>query len=163
MQKNMHGEHGIGWLSVIVSVMLFVIYENCSKFGAYVLSCNRSILLQLLKKNERYFCLYGKRIKYSTTLNYRCEKMHNWKYITHVKHRGSLPNSPRQMHHFPVPTNQVNADKFPDIFRTSRNASTFYFFRISRKVPDLASDENLGNAKPIGVKHLLFRHFEYKE
>ena len=34
--------------------------------------------------------------------------------------------------------------------------------RIFRKVPDLASDENLGNAKPIGVKHLLFRHFEMK-
>ena len=31
-------------------------------------------------------------ILYSITLNNRCEKMHNWKYITHVKHRGSLPN-----------------------------------------------------------------------
>ena len=34
--------------------------------------------------------------------------------------------------------------------------------QIFRKVPNLASDENLGNAKPIGVKHLLFRHFEKK-
>ena len=86
--------------------------------------------------------------------------MHNWKYITHVKHRGSLPNSPRQTHHFPVPTNPVNANASS---RYSLASQTFlHFMRIFRKVPDLASDENLGNAKPIGVKHLLFRHFEKK-
>ena len=86
--------------------------------------------------------------------------MHNLKYITHVKHRGSLPNSPRQTHHFPVPTNPVNANASS---RYSLASQTFlHFMRIFRKVPDLASDENLGNAKPIGVKHLLFRHFEKK-
>ena len=44
--------------------------------------------------------------------------MHNWKYITHVKHRGSLPNSPRQTHHFPVPIKSSKCQcQFPIFFR----------------------------------------------
>ena len=65
-------------------------------------------------------------ILYSITLNNRCEKMHNWKYITHVKHRGSLPNSPRQRHHFPVPTNPVNANASSRYFLDIPNIFTFY-------------------------------------
>ena len=41
-KKNMHADHRFGWLSVTVSVMLFVIYENCWTFVTYVLSCNQS-------------------------------------------------------------------------------------------------------------------------